>query len=429
MVSCLVSEAIVDKMKILWVKTELLHPVDKGGKIRTYQMLRELSKSHHVSYLTLDDGGASEEARSLAIEYAQKVYSVPKTMARKHTPSFYLSLARNLLSPLPYAVQRYESHEMRRLIQELAGEHDVVVCDFLAPAINMPKSLSVPSILFQHNVEAMIWARHASVSTSKVRKLYMAEQHRRMFRLEGNLCRNFDHVVAVSQEDAMLMQRMYNLTSVSHVPTGVDTEFFQSSGNVQREVANIVFTGSMDWMPNDDAMLWFIREVLPIVRDQIPNVTLTIVGRSPSRQLMAEAKGAAGVTVTGRVADVRPYLERATVFVVPIRIGGGTRLKIFEAMSMGLPVVSTTIGAEGLPVVDGKSALIRDDDRGFAVAIADVIFDKVRSEAIAAHGQQLVRHNFGWTGVAAEFASACEAVVNEFKSNRSDKRLDQPCHT
>ena len=355
-------------MHILWIKTELLHPVDKGGRIRTYQMLRALKGEHRVTYLTLDDGTAAPDALERASEYADEVVTVPFRPPAKGTAGFYADLLRNAFSGLPYAVARYRSAaleaEIRRLVRT-AGV-DVVVCDFLAPSLNVPDGLGVPTVLFQHNVEAMIWERHAKVAANPVKKRYMGEQWRRMLRHERAECRRFDHVIAVSAQDAAVFRDEFGVRGVSDVPTGVDTEFFRPSGAVEREPRDIVFTGSMDWMPNEDAIRWFTAEILPLVRERVPDVTLTVVGRNPPASIRQLGETDPRVRVTGSVPDVRPYIERAAAFVVPIRVGGGTRLKIFEAMAMERTVISTTVGAEGLPVRDGVDSIIADDPRAFA---------------------------------------------------------------
>ncbi len=179
-------------MRILWLKTELLHPVDKGGKIRTYHMLKELKRDHRITYLTLDDGGADKDARELSQEYCHDLICVPIRQRAKFTAGFYAELALNLTSNLPYAVAKYQSAEMRRRIQQLTSKNlfDVVVCDFLAPAINVPRTLSCPAVLFQHNVEAMIWQRHFEVQTSVLKRAYLLGQWRKMRAFESVMCRS-----------------------------------------------------------------------------------------------------------------------------------------------------------------------------------------------------------------------------------------------
>ena len=402
-------------MHILWLKTELLHPVDKGGRIRTYQMLRALRRSHRITYLTLDEG-SDEEARTLAAEYCHTLVRVEFNPAAKGTPGFYLDLVRNLASRLPYAVARYRSRRMRSRLEELVAREnvDVVVCDFLAPSINVPQALPVPLVLFQHNVEAVIWERHTAVATTAVRRAYMRMQWDRMRRFEGSECRRADHVVAVSTGDRDYFQREYGVASTSDVPTGVDTEYFTPLP-LQSDPFELVFTGSMDWMPNEDGILHFAESVLPLIRKSEPRATLTIVGRNPGRRLLALAESDPGIRVTGRVPDVRPYLQRAAVTIVPLRIGGGTRLKIYEALAMERPLVSTTIGAEGLPLEHERELLLADTDEEVAGAIVALLADPARARALGRRAGALVRERFGWDAAAAAFAAACEGAVEAHK--------------
>ena len=190
-------------MRILWLKTELLHPVDKGGRIRTYQMLRELKREHEITYLTLDDGTAGPNEVEGAEEYCHELIRIPHRRSAKYTARFFSELALNVVSDLPYFLQKYRADEMRRKIErrQEAGDFDVLVCDFLMPAVNLPPALSHPSVLFQHNVEAEIWRRHANVASGPFRRLYFKTQWDRTRAFEGAICRRFDRVVAVSEQD------------------------------------------------------------------------------------------------------------------------------------------------------------------------------------------------------------------------------------
>ena len=400
-------------MHILWIKTELLHPVDKGGRIRTYQMLRALARQHEVTYLALDDGTAAANAVAKAPEYCTRVEVVPFTPPAKGSPGFYSALLGNLFSSLPYAIARYEVPELRERIRTICRQRnvDVVVCDFLAPSINVPDDLGVPVILFQHNVEAMIWERHALVATNPLKKAYLAEQWRRMKRFEAAECRRVSSVVAVSVQDAEVFRRDYGVADAPDVPTGVDTDYFVRQPDVRRTPGSMVFTGSMDWMPNEDGIAWFVESILPRIRSAVPSATLTIVGRNPTAKVKALQSAELGVNVTGSVPDVRPYLASHQLFVVPLRVGGGTRLKIYEGMTMGLPTVSTTIGAEGLPVVDGEHLVLADDPHSFAGACIALLNDPARCAAMGDAADGYVREHFGWDGVAKRFSEFCQAAI------------------
>jgi glycosyltransferase involved in cell wall biosynthesis len=323
-----------------------------------------------------------------------------------------MELVANLVSPLPYAVSKYRSPRLRAEIERAAAEGgvDVVVCDFLAPSQNVPDGLPCRTVLFQHNVEAAIWKRHAEVRTNPLSRAFFTAQWRRMVDFERQECRRFDRVVAVSRTDAETIAREYGVAGVADVPTGVDLEFFRPANRAPREPRNLVFTGSMDWMPNEDGILWFVAEVLPRIHERMPDVTLTVVGRHPPGRIRQLAAQDPRLRVTGSVEDVRPYMEAAPVFVVPLRVGGGTRLKIFEALAMERALVSTTIGAEGLPLAHGEHAMIADSADAFARAVIDLLEHPSRAEALGHAGAAYIRAHFGWDAAAESFARIISAT-------------------
>jgi sugar transferase (PEP-CTERM/EpsH1 system associated) len=406
-------------MRILWLKSELLHPVDKGGKIRSYQMLKHINREHDVTYLSFVSSKDAPESLQQASEYCRRLELANRDEPQKNSFSFYADLALNLGSKLPYAIQKYRSTEMRRAIErELsAGNHDVVVCDFLVPAINLGRDRDCPAVLFQHNVESMIWRRHYEVQTNGIKKAFFRSQWQKMHCYERAVCQTFDAVIAVSQNDREQMRDEFGLSQVYDVPTGVDTEFFRPLGEA-REPFELVFTGSMDWMPNEDAMAYFIEQIMPRISGWNPQASLTIVGRNPGRRLQALAESNNQIKITGRVEDVRPYIDKASAYIVPIRVGGGTRLKIYEAMAMGKPVISTTIGAEGLPVRDGRELLIADQPEEFAQAVIRVLDDRRFAAKLGAQARSLVCERFGWEHAAQAFMQVCEKVARKKTANK-----------
>jgi polysaccharide biosynthesis protein PslH len=393
---------------VLWVKTDLLFPLNSGGRIRTFEMLRAIRRQHEVTYLALDDGTVTPEALEHAKEYATRVELVPHARPAKGTPAFFAALLRNLWSSSPYVIDRYRSPAMAERVRHWCARGiDLALCDFVFPAPAFPTDARPPRLLFQHNVEARIWARHAKVGRTPLHRAYFGLQHRRMRRIEAELCAKFDGVIAVSESDAEEFRSAYGLERVESVPTGVNTEFFRQTDSAARERGHILFLGAMDWMPNIDGVEWFVREVLPLVRREVPDARLTIVGRDPVASIRALHDPALGVEVTGTVADVRPYLERASVFVVPLRVGGGTRLKLFEGLATGIPTVSTTIGAEGLPLEDGVHLRIADAPDTMAAAVTSLLRDPAGAARMGDTAADHVRGTFGWDGVARQFLDAC----------------------
>jgi sugar transferase (PEP-CTERM/EpsH1 system associated) len=398
-------------MRILWLKSDLLLPLDKGGKLRTWHLMRHLARRHEITYLAFrepDQPAADVEGMK---EVAARVETVTRREPAKGTLRFYLDAALHLVDPLPYAVGKYRSAEYRRRLDALLaeGNFDLIVCDFLFPAVNLPRRLPCPAVMFTHNVESEIWRRHAETKSGLIGRLLYGAQHRRMLRYERRELARFDGILAVSDADRETFARLYPgaISQPVHVvPTGVDTDYFEPSPSDATSHA-MVFTGSMDWLPNEDAMLYFCREVMPAIRAELPDASLAIVGRTPTPAVkrLAEERG---VTVTGRVDDVRPHMKDAAVYIVPLRIGGGTRLKIFEAMAMGKAVVSTTIGAEGLPVTDGEHVRLADDPAAFARAVVHLMRDLDDRRRIEAAARALVVARYDWSAVAGELESALQ---------------------
>jgi glycosyltransferase involved in cell wall biosynthesis len=310
---------------------------------------------------------------------------------------------------------------MRRTIQSILArnDHDVVVCDFLAPCVNLNRKVDSPSILFQHNVESLIWERHYRTASNPVKRAFLYNQFRRMVRFEGAWLRKFDEVVAVSEPDRQAMSERFGINNVRCVPTGVDGDYFSPFPAVQQNPRELIFTGSMDYMPNEDAILYFANAILPGIASVLDDVTLTVAGRNPTPKLQGLARSNPRIRLTGSVPDIRPYLARAACFVVPIRIGGGTRLKIFEAMSMARPIVSTSLGAEGLPVSSGIHLEIADDPKAFAFQVVKLLTDPRQARSLAERAREFVTQKFTWESAAAEFVRICEEVLSRSRAQKA----------
>jgi polysaccharide biosynthesis protein PslH len=394
-------------MKILWVKTDFLHPTTRGGQIRTLEMLKALHRSHEIHYVAFDDGANPEGPRRSG-EYSSRAYLVPHVVPPRRSIRFAGQLVRGLVSPLPVAVARYVSVHMKRQIELLLSQEkfDSLVCDFLFPARNIPDIGR--AVLFQHNVESMIWQRHAQEARNPVKKSYFRLQSRRMQRFEGDICRRAGHIVAVSEIDAAAMRQLFGAERISSVATGVDIDYFAPPPN-QESKGDLIFVGSMDWLPNIDAVQYFAAEILPFIHKERPECRVIIAGRRPTPALQDLACREPRIVLTGTVPDVRPYLWGSTVSIVPLRIGGGTRLKIFEAVAAKLPVVSTSVGAEGLPLEHEKQILIADTPDAFARACLRLLSGSEARRKIAADAWEFIAGRFSWDAVTRVFESALEA--------------------
>jgi len=387
-------------LKLLWVKSDFLHPTTRGGQIRTLETLRVLHQRHEVHYLGLTEDLQGEGVRR-AGEYSRHSYAVEHRARDKRSIGFAVELLQGLVSPLPVAVARWKSEALRERLGTLLKQEkfDSVVCDFLFPAPHFDDLSGVT--LFQHNVEAQIWKRHAEHGATSLHRAYFRMQSQRMEVYEGQVCRDSRRVIAVSEADAGMMRKQYGVQRVDAVATGVNLDYFAQSSKAEPR-QDLVFVGSMDWMPNEDGMRWFVGEVWPKIRKG-RNCQLAIVGRNPGAEIQRMGESGEGVTVTGTVPDVRPWLHGGRICIVPLRIGGGTRLKVYEAMAAGLPVVSTTVGAEGLDYSDGDNLRIADSAEDFAEACLELLADEDQRRRIADQARQLVRERYSWQAVTGRF--------------------------
>jgi glycosyltransferase involved in cell wall biosynthesis len=389
-------------MKILWVNSDFLHPTTRGGQIRTLETLKRLHRRHEIHYAALLRSSAPD-ALERSAEYCTIAYPVAHQAPREFTPRFYRQICESHFSKLPLAVLRYRSNALKRRVDSLIREEkfDAIVCDFLFSAPNIPDPGS--AILFQHNVESIIWKRQAEHAPTRRLKMYFQGQHERMLRYEERVCRSVKRIVAVSQDDARAMQSLYGVREVAAVPTGVDLDYFAPPPNPPPVASDLVFLGSMDWWPNIDGIRWFVADILPLIRRQLPACSLTVVGRLPSAEILRLAETDVRIHVTGTVPDVRPYLWGSAVSIVPLRIGGGTRLKIYESMAAQVPVVSTTIGAEGLDVRDGENIALADSPQVFAERCLALLgcAESRRKQAQAAW--ERVSACYSWEAVSRQF--------------------------
>ena len=389
-------------MKILWVKTDFLHPTTRGGQIRTLEMLRCLHSRHEVHYVAFRSPGDAEGLHR-ASEYCTRAYPIDFSVPSKTSLRFQAQIFAALFDRVPLAVSRFRSAEMRRTVAELIStiRPDCIVCDFLVPAVNLPSLEGV--VLFQHNVESMIWERRVEHARNPIERAYLQLQSARMTRFERDVCRAVGGVIAVSDSDAAIFRERFGIDRTASVPTGVNLDFFARPADLLGSNNDLIFIGSMDWQPNVDGIVDFTRRTLPLIRQSRPDTTLTIAGRDPAAAILDLARQDSRITVTGTVPDVRPYLWRSLVSIVPLRIGGGTRLKIYESMAARVPVVSTRIGAEG--IVAGHPAQIRlaDDPETFAAECLDLLGHAEARQAMSEAAWTLVHERFSWEQVTQRF--------------------------
>jgi glycosyltransferase involved in cell wall biosynthesis len=294
-----------------------------------------------------------------------------------------------------------------------------VVCDFLDAAINFPEVLSLPSILFQHNVESEIWRRHAEIEKNPAKKLLYSLEFKKSLSYEKATLQRFDQVIAVSEHDRSLMSTWTDAERIAVVPTGVDLEQYRPDQSGREPGQVVMFVGAMDWESNIDAVEYFCAEVWPIVLKSAPDARFRIVGRNPDNRVRNLASQS--VEVTGRVAAVIDQLREAAVVVVPLRIGGGTRLKIYEAMAAGKAIVSTTVGAEGLDVHPGRDIVLADVPSAFAEGITKLLQVRDLRRRYERSAAELAAR-YDWRSVGETFEAVLQRPCGS-SSHAGDKQI------
>lgn len=398
-------------MRILWVKSGGLVPPDTGGKIRSLNILKELARRHEVTLFTFYPEQADDSHPQLE-QFVSRVICMPLRLPAPRSLGDFALFFGNLFSLWPYARAKYCRPEVVVRLQQLvrAERFDVIVADFLLTTAVIPWEAPYPKVIFTHNVEAQIWERHYQLARNPLWKLVAWREWRTMDHMERHYLRLADLVLTVSELDRDAFARFVPAEKIAAIPTGVDLDYFRPAQEL--ELANqLVFTGSMDWMPNEDGILYFAKSILPRIRQEILDVTLWVVGRRPSARLQALASREHSIRVTGTVEDIRPHVHQSSVYIVPLRIGGGTRIKIFEAMAMGKAVVSTSLGAEGLPVRHGENILLADDPADFARSVVMLLKDQALRNNLGRAARQLVEEKYGWATVGDCFEAVLACIV------------------
>lgn len=405
------------------VPPQLLTGTSQGTTIRNYHLIAGLARRHTVdliSFVAPDDpavpaGGGFSAALDTLHNLCGRVILAPQPVR-----GLLLRARDTLIRCQPDMALRLESALMRQkiaqLLQEAAGPYDVIQVEGLemAPYVFpggdslgvLLSALPRPLTVFDdHNAEYVLQQRAFLTDLRHPRRwiaaAYSFVQWRKLMAYERRVCRAADRVVAVSEADREALQRLVPGLQVTVVPNGVDLEFLRPSAVPpladMRQPA-LVFTGKMDYRPNVDAVLWFVETVLPLIRAEVPAVHFYVVGQKPHPRLAPLADHPA-VTLTGRVPDVRPYIAGASVYVVPLRIGGGTRLKVLEAMAMGQAIVSTRLGCDGFPFQDGSEVLFADESAEFAAQVIRLLRDPQAAAQLGQRAREYVAAHFGWEAI------------------------------
>lgn len=398
-------------MTILQLTTKIPYPLDDGGKIGIYNLTKHLSLlGHKVTLVTFtsserpDTGDLEEYARLEVVAHAPK-----------NSP---LDALVTLLTPVPYTIQKYHVVEMARGIEKLlaTGSFDLIHVDHLHMAyygVRAKEKFSVPIFLREHNVESTIWERFCEQTRNPILNWYGRIQLEKMRRYEPQMAEKFDCCLMVTKQDEAKLRAASSRVKTAVVPAGVDVCYFEAGASEFEEPNSILFLGSLDWLPNQDGFWWFYESIFPRIVARVPSAKLYVVGKNPPLKLRRVS--GSNVVAVGSVKDVRPYMRRAQVCVVPLRIGSGLRIKILEMLAMRKAVVTTSIGCEGIEVENGQHLLVADTKEAFAEETCKLLADGDLCRSLGEAGHSLVCETYRWETVVQKLVAVYEETLQRIK--------------
>jgi glycosyltransferase involved in cell wall biosynthesis len=412
----------VRSLNVAVLDEELPFPLTSGKRIRTFNLLARLANRHQVTVLCHKNPDRDEAAAAAAAfrELDIDTVVVDRAVPTKSGPAFYARLAGNLLSALPYSVATHASPALADAVREFASDDPVDVwhCEWTPYAQVLRDALGDALggsrwTVMAHNVESLIWQRYAESEPSTAKRWYIRRQWRKFERFERWAYSAATVPVAVSHDDARLMRERFGVRRVEVVENGVDVGYFRPQRDVDRDPASLLFLGSLDWRPNLDAVSILLDDIFPRVKAAVPNASLALVGRRPPDWLKGRAANMPGVRVFPNVPDVRPFLASCGMLVVPLRIGGGSRLKILEALAAETPVVSTRVGAEGLELTPERDLIVTDTPQAMTAAILDAIRRPDLLQETAESGRRRVLARYSWEPLAARLDAVWQSVARQ----------------
>ncbi|MBM3321366.1 MAG: glycosyltransferase [Candidatus Eisenbacteria bacterium] len=404
-------------MRILMITHFLPFPPQGGSLQRSYNILKQMAKRHQVHLVSLSQKALHPDKNSLArsIEALKehcphvKAVNIPSDSSRLQ---WYLLLLLNLLSPTPYSVWRFRSKQMASEIKRFLNgyAYDVLYFDTIDLAQYLPAGLDTPTVMNHHNVESGLALRRSASERNPLLRLYLRIQGLKIRRYETVHAPRFDLNLAVSEVDKALFESFIPGARFTVIPSGTDTDYFRACD--PGDSKELVFVGGMTWYPNAAGMSYYCRKIFPLIKAEVPNVVMNIIGRSPPRAVQECSLQDSAIRLHGFLPDIREVVGRSSVYVVPLTVGGGTRLKILDAFSCGKAVVSTSLGCEGIEVTPGENILIGDTPESFADQVVRLLRDKKMRERISTNARRLVEDKYGWPIIGERLDMELETLRN-----------------
>lgn len=402
-------------MNVVIVDGDVSFPPTSGKRLRTLHLMLRLARRHHVTYAARGDirGDAARQAQEYFRDHRINPLLVHDPVPRKSGALFHARLVANLLSALPYSVASHHSAQLSRTLQRHTDRHPVDLWQFEStPYVGVVGSdVAAPRLLVAHNVDSLIWRRYRDTEAGALRRWYVHQQARKFERLERTVFNDVTRVVTCTAEDATLVRERFGMSRVDVVENGIDRAYFEGVRH-ECQPHRILFLGSLDWRPNLDAVALLLDRIFPAVLAREPRARLSVVGRRPPDALVRRCRALAGVELHPDVSDVRPHLASSSVMTVPLRIGGGSRLKILEALACGLPVVSTRVGAEGLILEPGRDLVVVDTPEDMAGALVSCLQAPGPAREMATRGRRRVLDRYDWDSLADKLERVWETCIS-----------------
>ncbi len=397
-------------MKILFLTPYVPYPLNNGGLIRVHHLLVNLATRHQVTAVCMEPDKKEQAAGIDVIEKRGiEIKTVPVAFnQKKRFKRIYQLLS--LVSSKPYQFNQYHSKAMQQMIDEqlATGDYDLLMVEFSQMGY-YSFDTNIPRFVDQHNVEYEIMHRTYETEKNPLRKLLAYSEWKKYYHQEIDNCSKFTACLTTSKRDAEILQDRSTGMQCHVIPNGVDSDFFQSN-NTAVDPNMVLFTGTISYYPNTEGVLWFHKTIWPLIKSKNPAATFCIAGKSPPAEVRKLAENDQSITVTGMVDDMRDYYNKAAVVVVPLRVGGGTRLKILEGMAMAKAIISTSVGAEGIEHSNGENILLRDTPEEFSDAVLSVMADKRQRQSLEAGGRALVEAKYDWRAVCDKLSDVFEAA-------------------
>jgi len=396
-------------MRILQLTPKIPYPPDDGGKMGIFGITKYLAlRGHKITLLSITTSDRTSDITGLS-KYC-KIESIVMD-----TTNNYIGMFLNMFSSAPYTLSKYHGRPFLRKLNDVLRkkQFDIVHVDHLHMAYYgkfIKEYFGLPVVLREHNVESTIWERYCREISNPLLKAYVLLQFKKVYRYESKIVSHFDRCFMITEEDKKRIEIMNPRVKACVIPAGVDTSFFYPL-QVPIEPCSIVSVGAMDWLPNVEGALWFIDKVWPLVKQKEPRSMLYVVGKNPPAEITNLARE--DIVVTGFVEDVRDYMAKAAVFIVPLKTGGGMRVKILNALAMGKAIVSTSVGCEGIDVEHGKNIYIADTELEFAKGILELLEDSDKREKLGKEGIKLIQEKYQWERIAEKVEEEYEKVLQE----------------